>query len=146
VLLDAVISAGPMPALELTMQFAARRQAVLAHNIANIDTPNFLPIDVSVPAFQRTLAQAIDARRAAGGGMHGPLDWKPTRELAQEPDGRLRLVPRTPSPGILFHDRNNRDVERLMQDLAENVGVFRLATDLMRHHASRVRDALAERV
>lgn len=137
-----VVNGGALPVLELTAKFAARRQAVLAHNIANLSTPGFQPTEVSPQGFQRLLGDAIARRRESGGG---PLDWRATREIARDGDG-LRLEPRTVSRNILFHDRNNRDLERMMADQVENVGVFRVATDLLRSRYQLIGSALAERV
>jgi flagellar basal-body rod protein FlgB len=145
-ILDDVVNSGAIPTLELAMRFAGRRQTILAHNIANLDTPNFQPRDVSTSDFQKLLGEAIDRRREKTGGERGPLEWQETREIRQGPGGSLRLNPRTPSSGILFHDRNNRDLERMMQDLAENVGVFRVTTDLLRSQFSQIKDAIGERV
>jgi flagellar basal-body rod protein FlgB len=139
-------TSGSLPTLELMMRFAGQRQAILAHNIANIDTPGFRHLDVSPRAFQATLRDAIDERRRQTGGEHGELRWSESRELARGRGGELTLVPRTPSAGVLYHDRNNRDLERLMQDLTENTAAFRVASDLMRSKVSSLRDALAERV
>ena len=141
-----VVNSGAIPTLSFAMSFAARRQTILAHNIANLDTPNFQPRNVSTRDFQRVLGEAIDRRRAGTGGARGPLQWKETRELRHGPGGSLRLSPQTAASGILFHDRNNRDLERMMQDLAENVGVFRVVTDLLRSQFSQIKDAIAERV
>ncbi len=136
-----LIDGGAIPVLELTARFAARRQEILAHNIANADTPGFIPLDASPERFKDMLQQAIDARRERG----GPLAWRPTSEI--EPDGRgLRLVPGTGSGNILFHDRNNRDLERMMADLSENLAVFRVTTDLLRSRYGLINSALAERV
>lgn len=137
-----LVESGAMPALEMTARFAARRQEILAHNIANIDTPGFIPRQVSTRAFQEALGRAIDRRRASGGDA---LELEATREVRMTADG-LALDPRTPSGNILFHDRSNRDLERMMADLAENVGVFRLATDLLRTRHGLIASALAERV
>lgn len=144
---------GAIPALELAMRYAGARQRVLAHNIANIDTPNFRPTDVAPAEFQAALSRAIDARRAGGaaaggggGNQQGELPFKGTRQIRIGADGRMTLTPRTPSGNVLFHDRNNRDLERLMQDQAENVGAFRLATDLLRSRYEIIRSAIAERV
>lgn len=49
------------------MRFAAQRQKLIANNVANITTPNYIQQDVSVPAFQNTLREAIDRRNAVGG-------------------------------------------------------------------------------
>ena len=144
--LSDVVNSGAIPTLKLAMRFAGRRQTILAHNIANLSTPNSQPRDVSTRDFQKLLGEAIDKRRAKTGGERGRLEWQETREIKRGPGGSLRLNPRTPSSGILFHDRNNRDLERMMQDLAENVGAFRVATDLLRSQFAQLKDAMAERV
>jgi len=145
--IDEVTSSGAMPALEMMVRFAGSRQRVIAHNIANIDTPNFRPMDVSPAGFQAALAEAVQRRRNATGGEHGSLEWKNTSEVqaAGDRDGGLELTPKTPSGNILFHDRNNRDLERTMQDLVENVTVFRAAVDLMRGRTELLRQAISER-
>lgn len=144
--LNDIINADAMPALEMTARFAAQRQRVIAHNIANVSTPDFIQKDVSVSGFRETLAHAIDRRRDSSGGFRGPLEWRESEELRRDGQGNLRLEPTTPSGNILFHDRNNRDVERLMQDQVENVAAFRLATELMRSHSELTRAAIALRV
>jgi flagellar basal-body rod protein FlgB len=138
-----VIGGGEVPVLEWTARFAARRHELLAHNIANIDTPNFRPLDVSPAAFQEVLGDAIDRRRERGGV--GRLEWRDTREIERR-GSDLELMPRTPSGNILFHDRNDRDLERMMADLSENLAVFRMATDLLRSRYGLINGALAERV
>lgn len=147
--LSGLLSSDAIPALEMTARFAAQRQGVIAHNIANLETPDFRPMDASPRAFQRMLGRAIDDRRERGG--RGGLAWRETREVRRPAGGgrgpyEFRLAPRTPSSNILFHDRNNRDEVRLMQDLVENAGVFRVATDLLRTRYALVNNALGERV
>lgn len=142
---DDVTSSGAMPALELTMRFAGARNRVLAHNIANMDTPDFRPLDVSTAGFQQQLRKAVEARRERTGGGHGGLGVESTREVAVSASGRLELRPRTPSSGILRHDRNNSDMERSVQALVENVGVFRTVSDLLRSKYEILRVAMTER-
>lgn len=144
--LTSVLTSGSLPSLEATLRFAGQRQAILAHNIANLTTPGFVPLDVSPSAFQQALSKAIEERRTRTGGEHGRLELKSTREVEMEAGGRLRLTPRTPPDGVLFHDRNNRDLERAMQSLAENAGVFRITAELIRHRVEHLRGAIAERV
>jgi flagellar basal-body rod protein FlgB len=143
-MLNDLLSAGSIPVLEMTLRFAGRRQEIIAHNIANLDTPNFQPMDVSPAAFQRSLAAAVDARRERRG--QGGLRLPETREIRPDGRGGLTLKPRTASGNILFHDRNNRDLERLMQDHAENAAVFRVATELLRSKYLQVHGAIGERV
>lgn len=144
-LIDDVTSSGALPALEMMMKFAGARNRVLAHNIANLDTPNFRPMDVSVGGFQAQLGKAIQERRSRTGGMHGQLSVDGTKEVGIEAGGEVRLNPRTPSGNILFHDRNNRDLERTVQSLAENVQVFRVSSDLLRTKYETLKLAMGER-
>lgn len=67
-----------------------------------------------------------------------------TEEVRIEPDGFLRLTPQTPRPGMLLHDRNNRDLERLMQDLVENMSAFRVASDLLKSQMDTLMTAIRE--
>lgn len=128
-MLSELFESGAMPVLEMSLRFAGQRQKLIAHNIANIDTPGFIPADVSVDGFRKMLRDAVDAQRETNAPT---TEFKGTKELSVGPGGSLTLTPRTPTPGVLFHDRSNRDVERLMQDQAENVLEFRVASDLLK--------------
>lgn len=139
-------TAGAMPALELMLRFAGARQRVLASNIANIDTPGYQPKDVSPRSFQEALGEAIDARRERNGGSGGSLAFKPTDEVRTGPGGALELAPKTASGSVLFHDRNDRDLERMMQAMVENATAFRVASDLLRQRTGMIRSAIAQRV
>lgn len=144
--IDQLTNADALPVLERAAQFAARRQDLLAHNIANLSTPNFIPKDVSTEAFQESLREAVDRRRSATGGVRGDLPLAGNREVNLHRDGRLTLNPSTPGDNILFHDRNNRDLERMMQDLVENITAFRVAGDLLKNRLGLMQSAIAERV
>lgn len=142
--IDQLTNADSMPVLRAVAQFAGRRQQVLLANIANISTPGYQMKDVSVSGFQGALAEAIAARREKNGGSRGDLEIKSTSQLEFTRDG-LRVVPGIGGDNVMFHDRNNRDLERAMQDLSENVAMFRLATDLLRSKASLLEAAIRER-
>lgn len=143
-LIDGLTNAGAMPSLELTMRFAAQRQRLVAHNIANMDTPGFVHKDVSTADFQKTLADAIDARRAKTGGRFGELDWETTSELKKGANG-LEIKPDTSVGGVLTYDMNNRDLERTLQDLAETAGAFKSASALYASQRNMLRSAISER-
>ncbi|MDQ7014165.1 MAG: hypothetical protein Q9O74_09750 [Planctomycetota bacterium] len=145
-LINQLTNAGALPVLEMTMRFAAQRQRLAAHNIANLDTPNFIQKDVSVEGFRAMLDDAVRERRTRTGGMHGALEWNETSELARSSRGELTLRPETSSGGVLFHDRNNRNLERLMQTLAESTAAFRTATDLYRSQSMIIQMAISQRV
>jgi flagellar basal-body rod protein FlgB len=136
-------NAGSLPVLGQMLQFGAQRQKLLAHNIANMETPDFRPVDVSIKDFQNNLAKAVDQRREQTGGMQGDLSVDDSREVTQS-QGTLSLHPRTPSGNILYHDRNNRDLERMMQDLAENSLNYKATVDLMRRENDLLRAAISQ--
>jgi flagellar basal-body rod protein FlgB len=135
---------GPTAALEAMARFAGGRHRLISHNIANLSTPGFNQVDVSPVAFQRKLGEALDERRATGDSKPLPLESGGEVEIGA--DGRMTLNPQTPIGGVLGHDRNNRDLERLMQDQAENLLVFRTSMDLLRSRAEMMRSALGQRV
>lgn len=146
-LIQDVMNSGARPALAETLSFAGQRHRLIVHNIANLDTPNFQPMNASPREFQRTLKDAVDRRRASASGSDiGEFSMGATRELERDGAGALRLNPRTPSPNVLYHDRNNRDLERLMQDLAENSLQYRFAADMMRQQGELLRAAISQRV
>ena len=143
--IDQVTNAGALPVLERMLQFSARRQTLIQHNIANLSTSGFQPKDVSVEAFQAQLAGAVDARRKKFGGQRGELELGNSRQVTTDGPGSLRLNPVSSGRNVLFHDRNNRDAERLMQDLVENAGQFRVASDLLKSRMDLLRSAITER-
>lgn len=144
-LINEITNSGAVPSLEATLRFAGARQTLIAHNIANLNTPDFRPVDASPKHFQKLLGDAIDKRRSRTGGAHGGLTLAQDSEVRQARDGRIELTPKTPSGNVLFHDRNNRGVEELMKDQAENVAVFRVASELLRSRFDLMRSAIAER-
>ena len=143
-MIEQVTNSGAMPALAHLMRFSAQRQRLLSHNIANATTANFQPLDVDPRKFQSSLAEAIDTKRASTGGMHGELNLPIGGQIKADDRTGWRLQPKTASGNILFHDRNNRDLERMMQSLAENAGVFRAASELMRSRGEALSRAIRE--
>ncbi len=138
-------SSGSIPALEKMYLFAGQRQRIINNNIANIDTPNFQAVDVDPKSFQRLLGDAIHTRRRANGGSFGELELKETREISMR-NGRLELNPSTNTHGIMFHDRGQKSLETLMQQLVENASTFRVASDLLRQNQRQIEMAIAQRV
>lgn len=137
-------NSGAMPVLEQLLRFTGARQRLIASNIANLDTPDYRPLDVSPRSFQAALREAVETRRR--NGPDAPLQLPRTGEVEQLPDGHLVVRPGTPSPNVLYHDRNNRDFETMVQQLAENGMAFRLATDLLRRENDVLRTAISQRV
>ena len=138
-------NSGAIPTLAAAMRFAGQRQKLIAHNIANISTPNFIEKDVSVSDFQSSLARAVEERRTATGGGSGTLPLENTDEVQVDSTGAMTLNPETPTGGILFHDKNNRDLERLMQQSVENAAFYRMNIDLLRTRFEMLKVAVTQR-
>lgn len=143
-MIGSVVDSGSIPALERLAQFAGARHRLIVHNVANLSTPNFRPVDVSVRDFQRTLGEAIDRRREAG-RVDGPLPMPSTDQVRVEDDG-LTLRPEPIGGNVLFHDGNDRDLERTMQALNENFLVFQQAMDLLRSRYAMLDTAIRGRL
>ena len=139
-MIEGLTSGDGLSVLERLLQFAGQRHRLIVDNIANLDTPGFRPADVSVRGFQEQLGEAIDAARRSG----GPVQPDDSAEVEFLPDG-LRLHPEPAGENILFHDDNDRDLERTMQDLVENFMTFRAASELMRSRFDLINSAIAER-
>ena len=143
-MIDGVVNADAIPALERLMQFAGRRHRLIVHNIANLDTPNYRPVDVSVTDFQKQLGQAVDERRATRGATGGDLKPEDSQQVTFR-DGSVQLHPEPMGENILFHDGNDRSVERLMQDLVENFMAFRTASEFIKSRFDLINSAIRER-
>ena len=144
-MIDGITNADAIPALERLMQFAGGRHRVIVNNIANLDTPGFRPLDVSVRAFQTRLAEAVDRSRSRNGNAGGALEIDSGDGIEFAPTGVV-LYPTPRGDNILFHDGNDRDPEKLMQSLVENFMAFRAAADLLRNRFDMLNTAIRERV
>lgn len=144
-MISGLTNSGATPTLEKLMQFSARRHEVLANNIANLSTPGFRPEDVSVAGFQQQLGEAIDHQRLSPTARGGELRMKDTSEV-QVRNGRLTLAPQPTGENLLFHDGNDRNLERTMQDMVENFMAFRTAAQFMRREFDSLRTVIRERM
>ena len=141
-MIDGVSNGEGIGVLERMVQFAGRRHRLITSNIANFDTPGYRPLDVSVAQFQRQLGEAVEARRATGSRELALAD---SHQVEFSPTG-LVLHPEPIGDNLLFHDGNDRDLERTMQDLVENFLTFRIAADLLRNRLDLINTAIRGRV
>ena len=58
----------------------------------------------------------------------------------------MTLRPSPTGDNLLFHDQNDRDVERIMQDLVENFMAFRTAAQFLRSRFDLISSAIRERI
>ncbi len=142
-MIDDIANADTIPVLERLVQFAGQRHRLIVNNIANFDTPGYRPVDVSVESFRNQLGEAIDDRRGRRpDGKLNPIDSEQVEFL----DDGMVLHADPIGENILFHDGNDRDLERTMQDLVENFMTFRTAAELLRSRMDIINSAIAERI
>jgi flagellar basal-body rod protein FlgB len=141
-----MFDSGTMPTLERMIQFTGQRHQLIAHNIANLDTPYFKPVDLNPEAFQHQLADAIDRRRNRPNPNKAPLQLRGTDQVRVQRNGQLEFQPEQTNEGILFHDRNNRDLERIMQDMVENTLTHRASVELLKSEFDLLELAIRERL
>ena len=144
-MIENMFDGGAHPVLQRVVQFTQQRQRVLAHNIANLSTPYFKPVDLDPDGFRQALADAVDGRRQSAAPATGPLEVRDTDELSFRPN-EIHARPRPTHEGILFHDQNNRDLERTMQHLAENTLIHNAAIEMLRSEFTMLSFAIRERV
>jgi flagellar basal-body rod protein FlgB len=90
--------------LEQALDYAALKQKVIAHNIANVDTPNFKAKEVQ---FRTQFQQALEAYRT------DPRHFEFKANIN-------KFLVTTKNDLVYNHNRNNVDIDREMSDLAAN--------------------------
>lgn len=144
-MINGLFDSGALMASERMVQFTGERQKLIAHNIANIDTPYYQQLDLDPTNFQAQLGEALDRKRQAPNPRRAPLELRSTRQATVR-DGRIEFHPRPSNENILFHDQNNRSLEHIMQDLVENNLVHRAAVDLLKNQFDMLELAIRERI
>jgi flagellar basal-body rod protein FlgB len=140
-MIDGLHSTTSLPALERSLQYMSARHRLLTSNLANIETPGYRPTDVSPQAFQAALRDAIDDGRREKGGA---LVFDDSAPVAFTEEGTV-LKPEVLAENIMFHDGNDRSMERIMQKLTENVYTFRMASQMLRNQFESLNMAIRER-
>lgn len=140
-----MFSYGSMPVLERMVEFTGARQGMIANNIANLSTPYFKPTDLDPAKFQGQLRDALERRSRRPNPMRRPIELRDTDEVRSR-SGVTRFSPQQKNENVLFHDQNNRDVERTMQDLVENTMAHRTSIELLKSQFDLLRTAIRERV
>jgi flagellar basal-body rod protein FlgB len=128
--IDRLLNQGSEPVLEQTLQFTEARQQLLAENVANVSTPDYVQKDLSLDQFQQILLNKVQDQESSAPGA------------VQFDDISTDI--QHPTNGILFHDGNNRSMEQLMSDQAKNALMHNMAVELLRDQYSMIETALKE--
>ena len=146
-MIKTMFSKGMLPVVETLSSFAMQRHAVIANNIANIDTPYFKARDLHVKEFQKSLTRAIDERSRGNPRLWG---MRSTSHVHVEPMGTFDRTVRVDSEkldelNILGHDENKRSIEAEMSEMSKNLSLHRFANALMVHEFAALESAIRER-
>jgi flagellar basal-body rod protein FlgB len=145
-MISKLFTSGSMQAAERLVEFTGARHKVLTNNIANFETPFYRNRDLDPAMFQAGLRDAIqDRRSSAAGPIHGLLEMRDTKQARYTRAGTT-FEPGFDNSGIMFHARNNADVERTMQHLAENTMAHSAGLEILRNQFEMLKTAIRGRV
>lgn len=113
-------------ALQRTMNYTTRRHSILASNVANIDTPGYIPADL---VFSRDLEGALKMSADAPG------------HLDAEAENFEQVLDLTTAPGV---DGNAVDLDREMAKMASNSQRFSLASRMISKKVALLRYTIDE--
>jgi len=136
-MLTGLFQSTTIPVLQEVVSFAQARQAVLAGNIANIDTPGYQARDLSVEDFQARLKQAIEDRDQAT--VQSPSE-------AELPPKPLVADVAKSSQTILRHDMGNVDMESQVTEMVKNQIQHNTALTILTDQFHQLQIAISEKV
>lgn len=124
--------------LERSLDFRARRNAALAGNIANIETPGYKAKDL---VFEKALGEALKDQAPSPLTMTNPrhLDGRTATPLSQV---QPRLIQSANAVGSV--DGNSVDLEREMAKLAENQIAYQSLAQMISHKFLQLRTVIRE--
>ena len=131
-----------MPVLQQVMSFTESRHEVLVNNITNFDTVGYKMKDLPVAEFNQALGQAVQKRNS--GGASAEFEMQSTQHLQWDSQGRLQTKPKEiQDQNILFHDRNNRFVEKQMSAMSKNALLHNVSAELLRQRYGTLKMAIS---
>lgn len=116
-MIDKLITSDTTKLMEKALDAASLRNAVIANNLANIDTPGFKRSDVR---FEEELARALSKSGGITGKRtreeHIPIGARPATEVSARVEMQNDISVR--------NDGNNVDIDREMAALAKNTILY----------------------
>jgi len=133
------------------MDWLTDRQAVLAQNLANVDTPNFKTKDLVQPDFKRVLeangvADRPGALRAAGAGTSGPVRLATTNPghigHSSSAIEQRNLAHATRRDGEASPSGNDVNLEDQVSKVTETQMDYQMTASLYRKHLAMLKSVL----
>ena len=132
-----------LPVLQQVMSFSEQRQKLLAHHVANINTPGFRLTDLPIEEFTEALGDAIDRR---DGNIPHRFNMRDTKNIRFGPQMFVR--PESDEVGGLtnYYDGADRSIERLQNEMLKNAMWHEAAAKLFSHQSRLLETAIRERL
>ena len=135
-MLNSLLNASAIPALEEVINFTQARHQVLAGNIANLDTPGYRTRDLDCRMFQSQLKEAISARDRSHGGDASLGSAAPADHFEHVRDNLK---------AILYHDQTNVGIEQQATEISKNQIQHNVATTILASQFQLLGAAVSER-
>ncbi len=143
--LEGLFERGAVPVLQNVLSFSQQRHKVLVNNISNFDTVGYKVKDLPATAFNQALRDAVDRRDRRGVGE--PLSVKGQRHFRWDRQGRLEVEPQeVKNNNVLFHDRNNRFIEKQLVAMNKNSGRHQMVSTMLRQQYDLMHTAIRGRL
>jgi flagellar basal-body rod protein FlgB len=110
-----------MHTMERFLDLAVQRQALIASNVANIDTPGYKTVDLS---FEKELQEAVDSHRIGSGVTN-------SRHIPVAPEARVPGSVLEVKGLTLRNDQNNVNIDREMGQLSTNAMKFSMVAQML---------------
>lgn len=142
-LFSGISGQGAIPVLERALSFAEQRHKVIAHNIANIDTPFYKEKDLDVREFHTALIEAIQEQKETGNSFR----MSAGRHVGEDATGRIWTTPvETGRSNGIRHDQSTISVDRLMAKLAKNTSIYNGLANMLAKQYKLLRSAIRGRL
>ena len=139
------ISRGSIAVMEKMTAFTEERHKVLANNIANIDVVGYKMQDIAADKFANVLYSAAQSRKTRG--TSASLQLKHNRNFSYNTRDHLQVKRiEIKNENILFHDNNNRFIEKEFVKMSKNSGKHRMVTEMLRQQYGLLQAAISGRV
>jgi flagellar basal-body rod protein FlgB len=132
-----MFASSTIPILEQVVSFTEARHALLAGNIANLDTPGYRVRDLSLESFQEQLREAIEARARPQTQTEGAFGYQRV-----DPMEGVRESMRS----ILYHDESDVGLEQQVTEMSKNQFMHNLAIAIMKNQFHMFEVAVSERI
>jgi flagellar basal-body rod protein FlgB len=142
-MIQTLFNKGSIPVLEKIIHFTKARHNMLAHNIANLNTPNYKAKDAPLREFTQYL---LDAYQRAEQMRVPVFEFQDTNHVKTKDTGGLKIQPvLAKEKTVLKHNGNNVSVENEMVKLLKNMGLHSFMTSLLTQQYGMLRTAITER-